>query len=144
MVVSDQIFEAYLKCKTKAYQLFLANPEQPRPLHPISEWQRKIRNDFCQKYIRSLVSKNPNACVRGEATVESLKIRGYQWIVEPTISTGGLLTNPPLLEVRSYSSKRASGGCMPIRIFPSEQVLDDQKRLLAFDALAIGNATGHF
>jgi predicted RecB family nuclease len=144
MVVSDQIFEAYLKCKTKAYHLFLASPGRPRPVDSISEWQRKIRDDFCQKYVTSLVSENPNACLVGATTTDKLKIRGYQWIVGPEISIDNLVSNPPLLEIRSFPSKRASRGCMPIRIFPSEQIHNDQRQLLAFDALVLGKATGHF
>ena len=144
MVVSDQVFEAYLKCKTKAYQLFLANPGRPRPDDSISQQQQKIRDDFCQKYVTSLVSENPNACLFGAKTTDKLKIRGYQWIVSPAISFGNLVSNPPLLEIRSFPLKKASSGCIPIRIFPSEQIHDDQKQLLAFDALVLGKATGHF
>jgi hypothetical protein len=144
MVVSDHIFEAYLKCKTKAYQLSLANPGQPRPVDSISEWQRKIRDDFCQKYVTSLVSENPNACLVGATITDKLRVRGYQWIVGPAISIGNLVSNPPLLEIRSFPSERASSGCMPIRVFPSEQIRNDQKELLAFDALVLGKATGYF
>src|SRR4029453_3494819 len=106
--------------------------------------QRKMRDDFCQKYVTSLVSENPNACLVGATITDKLKIRGYQWIVGPKISICNLVSNPPLLEIRSFPSKRASSGCMPIRIFPSEQIHDDQKQLLAFDALVLGKAIGQF
>ena len=60
MVVSDRLFEAYLKCKTKAYQLFFADATRIRSLDSISEWQQQIKDDFCRAYVNTLVSGNCN------------------------------------------------------------------------------------
>lgn len=68
MVISDQLFEAYLKCKTKAYQLFFADTGCVHSLDSISEWQRQIKDDFCRAYVKTLVSDNQNACFIGATT----------------------------------------------------------------------------
>lgn len=145
MVVSDQVFDAYLKCKIKAYQLFFADPGRVRSPDSLSEWQRQVNDDYCREYVKHLVSENPNVCLNGATTNSELKTRDYQWFVGPEISTGDLVSNIPLLENLSCKSVRAKGnGCIPIRIFSSEKVHKDQKQLLAFDALVLGKATGHF
>jgi predicted RecB family nuclease len=145
VVISDQLFRAYLMCRTKAYQLFFADPGRIRSLDSICEWQMQINDDYCRGYVKSFVSDNPNACFNAATTNSELKTRDYQWLVGSKISIGDLVSNIPLLENLSYRSIRASSrGLIPIRIFSSEKVHNDQKQLLAFDALVLGNATGHF
>jgi predicted RecB family nuclease len=145
MVISDDLIEAYLKCKTKAYLLFLADPGWLRLTDSIGEWQWKIRNDFRCEYINTLTSENQNVCFIGALTKDQLKLRKYQWIINPEITSDDLASKPELLENTSFHSpKTSNGNYIPIRLFPSEKINKYHKQLLAFDALVFGKFTGQF
>jgi hypothetical protein len=108
MVISDNLIEAYLKCKTKAYQLFLADHGRLRHTRSICEWQWKIRNDFRHEYINMLTSENQNVCFIGALTKDQLKVREYKWIVNPEITSEDLASKPELLENISFDSQNTN------------------------------------
>jgi hypothetical protein len=126
MVISDDLIEAYLKCKTKAYQLFLADPGRIRPSGSICEWQWKIRNDYRREYINKLASENQNVCFTGVLTKDQLKVREYQWIINPEITSGDLASRPELLENLSLHSQNTNDSSyIPVRLSPSEKINKD-------------------
>lgn len=145
MVISDDLFEAYLKCKTEAFQLFLADPGHIRPPGSICEWQWKIRNDFRREYINRLASENQNVCLTGVLTKDQLKVREYQWIINPEITSEDLASKPELLEnISFYSQSTNDCSYIPVRLTPSEKINKHHKQLLAFDAFVLGKSTGQF
>jgi predicted RecB family nuclease len=147
MVISDHLFEAFLKCKTKAYLLFFSEPVRSRCLDSVGKWQLKVREDACQTYIQSLVSRSADSCLIGAKTLNTKDIYGYQWIVRPELLVDDMMSTPPLLENSYFAPKGTRARsciCAPVRIFPFEKIDSVQKQLLAFDALVLGKATGHF
>ena len=59
MMVSNELFEAYLRCNTKAYLQFFAKHKLFCRVNPISEWQRQNRAEYSREYVEKLFSKNP-------------------------------------------------------------------------------------
>jgi hypothetical protein len=91
MLVTEEIFEAFLKCETKSY-LKLSGAVGSRL--EFTDWRQQIIADYKQKCSDRLPS--------------------------------GIQNND----------------CIPIRFVPNERIINDDKLLLAFDALALSNNLG--
>ena len=45
MLITDEIFDAYLKCKTKAHLTF-GSAGSDKSSHPISDWQQRLAGNY--------------------------------------------------------------------------------------------------
>lgn len=62
MLISDELFDAYLKCKTKAQLTFgLAGTDEPS--HAISDWQRRLAENYEAECRDRLQSADNGACL---------------------------------------------------------------------------------
>jgi predicted RecB family nuclease len=126
-MISGDIFEAFLRCETKGY---LKSLGQTGDASAISSWTREVREDYrrsCHSgcdFISSAVLDSPKPSFLLDCRIETQRLRS--WI-------DGVQRVLP----RSNAQYR---GYVPIRFVPNEKLSKLDKLLLAFDALALGEA----
>ena len=89
VLISDELFDAYLKCKTKAQLTFgLAGTDEPS--HAISDWQRRLAENYeadCRDRLQA--AKKENYLV-GSPRPEDLRSAKYRLIIGPYITAQGV------------------------------------------------------
>lgn len=119
MMLSNELFEAYLRCNTKAYLQFFAKHKLFCRVNPISEWQRQNRDEYSRAYVEKLFSNYPTECLFCYKTKNRFPNHNYRWIAGLETSADHLVSNLPLLENISLSTKRKKGS----RFTPIDQPL---------------------
>jgi hypothetical protein len=72
VLISDQHFDAFLKCRTKAHFIF-SSARTGEPSHPIGDWQGHITENYqksCRDYLRSVSGAD---CFVGTPRPEDLR-----------------------------------------------------------------------
>jgi len=89
MLISDDLFDAYLKCKTKAHLTF-GQATQGEPSHPISDWQRRVAEEYQANCRDCLQPADCADCLLGSPHSEGLRSAKYRLIIQPYITAQGV------------------------------------------------------
>ena len=141
MLISDEHFDAFLKCRTKAHFTFSSAPRGELS-HPISDWQRHVAEYYqknCQEYLRSGDGAD---CFVGTPGPEDLRNAKYALILEPLIVARDLESHIHALERGTTPTQKGHGPYVPIRFVPFEKISKHHKLMLAFDAFVLWKASG--
>src|SRR5438105_2274915 len=118
MLVTEKIFQAFLKCETKS---FLISSGSGSTKSEFRGWQRYTAEDFKQKcfvYLRS--SLKEDGCL-----VSTLPTKGaedkYRLVLDCHVLAQGMQTHIHALERTSCSDKRNYHPYIPIRFIPREK-----------------------
>jgi hypothetical protein len=68
MIITDKLFDAFLKCETKAHLLSCAGPGAGPASHPISDWRQCLEEEFKRECREVLIAVDPRACFIGTPT----------------------------------------------------------------------------
>jgi hypothetical protein len=141
MTITQEIFEAYLKCRTKSY-LYSNNAVGTRS--EFSEWQQHVQQEFREKGWRQLTSAlRTGEWYQGTPSLETVEQRRYRFIFDVTAATAQIRARLHGLELtRSRVDDTSHHPYMPIRFVPSEKLATSHKLLLGFDGLALSRASG--
>ena len=140
MLITDDIFQAFLQCETKAH-LKLSGAVGDQRAFP--DWERNLVEDYKQQCYRQL-----RADFREAECLVGVRISARprkQW-VSPC---DGLRVRAQEMQSHLHAVERvASPGqanhspYMPIRCVPREKITTQDKLLLAFDALVLWTVSG--
>jgi hypothetical protein len=84
VLITDELFEAYLKCNTKAHLTFgPARGEEHS--HPISDWQQRLAENYQTNCRDRLQFADSADCFVGSPCSEDLKSAKYRLIIQPYI-----------------------------------------------------------
>src|SRR5713226_4954817 len=97
LLISDELFDAYLRCKTKAYLTF-GQAGMAEPLHPIGNWQRQLAEDYQADCRDRLRSANCGDCFVGNPRSEDLRSAKHRLIIQPHITAQDVGSNIHALE----------------------------------------------
>ena len=141
MIISDEIFELFLCCKTKAKLKILGNNNSP---NPYTEWERKRCVEFRIQCIENLRTKYmASECAYNPLlSSQSLQDNQYRFLVDCTLRTAELQSNFHALERFSESINEKHNPYIPIRFIPKIKITPEDKLLLAFDALVLADYFG--
>jgi predicted RecB family nuclease len=140
MLITDEIFCAFLKCETKAY-LKYSNVVGDQCEY--SDWQRHLAEDYKQKCSAKLYSNfSEGECLLGTSLSQRLENSKYRLVLDCLVQAQGLQTKIHALERLSAPVKRKHNPYIPIRFVPNEKFTKHDKLLLAFDALTLYRASG--
>jgi predicted RecB family nuclease len=144
VLISDELFSAFLKCKTKAYLTALAYAQETvaNPPHPIANWQRHLAGKYLAESCDRLRSADREHCFVGTPPSQDLSSANYRLIIQPHIAAQDLASEIHALERRNTPTLRRHSPYVPIRFVPSENISKHHKLLLAFDALVLWKASG--
>jgi predicted RecB family nuclease len=136
MIISDELFESFVKCRTKCY---LVNKGFENIPHEYSEWQKILVKDYKKKCFLNLIKdfKKKDYPVSPIFPKEFMN-RNIRFAFEPSIQTSDIKSFPHVIECLSVSKRKKF---IPIRFSINKKVLKDEKLLLAFDALAMSLVT---
>src|ERR1044072_5154145 len=141
MLITDDIFQAFLKCETKAY-LKSANSEAAHP--EIADWRQRVVERYKRICCTRLCAAfSEDECLADPSTLQDFKNNKYHLLIDCVVHTQGLLTHIPALERLPTTERTRRSPLVPIRFVPGEKIGKVDKLLLAFDALVLSAAFGN-
>jgi hypothetical protein len=141
VLISDELFEAYLKCKTKA-QLTLGQAWEGDPSHSVSQWQRHLAENYqaaCRDRLRSAAGGD---FFDGTPSSEDLRSAKYRVIIQPRLTAQDVGTNMHALQRGTALTEKRHSPYAPVRFISFENVSKNHKLMLAFDAFVLGTISG--
>ena len=142
MLITDDLFYGFIKCKTKGYLLSSTATEDGRPSHPISDWQQHLAEDFKRECRDLLTAINPAGCFMGTPEKHDLANGRHHYIVDPILTFEDMASHLDALERLPVPAEKVRNRYIPIRFISSEKVTKEHKLCLAFDALVLGKLSG--
>jgi len=141
VLISDQHFDAFLKCRTKAHLTF-SSARTGELSHPISDWQGHIAENYqknCRDYLRSASAAD---CFVGTPRPEDLRNAKYPLILQPLITAQDAESHVHALEREAVPTQKGRSPYVPIRFVPFEKISKHYKLMLAFDAFVLWKVSG--
>ena len=139
MPVTEKTFEDFVNCKTKAHLNFL---EASSAHYEFSEWQNKVFEDYAQKCRAKLCfSLNHDNYISNVSFTHNISVN-HQLIFNCFLETKEVQANIQALERLEGSSSKSSS-FVPIRFVPREKLNNNDKLLLAYDALVLSSISGN-
>jgi len=139
-IITAEIFDAFLKCETKAYFKSAGQTGEPDEL---VNWQREVKQDFrrsCQSRYRSIFLDAfdvPESAFLGE-----LKSGKHHILLDCGLEAGQFQSRIDAVEKVTRLSRMRCCGYIPIRFVPNEKLSRHDKLLLAFDTYTLSLAVG--
>ena len=140
MTTTAEIFEAFLHCQTKA---FLKASGILGDHREFGNWQRLLAEDFRRKCCIELLSHfREDEHLSGIPLLQVFDNAKCSLATDCIVQTTDIQTNLQALERLTPSGKIHFDAWVPIRFIPSEKITQNDKLVLAFDALALTSACG--
>ncbi|MFC1552807.1 TM0106 family RecB-like putative nuclease [Candidatus Latescibacterota bacterium] len=140
MLITDEIFQAFLSCETKSYFKFLGDVGLQ---HKLIEFEQNRLEDFKQKCLVKLCSNfEVDEYLIGESYPKAFKNSKYHLIGDCVLHAQGLRSHIHALERSTTPDKGKYNPFIPIRFLPNEKITKSDKLLLMFDALVLYTASG--
>jgi len=140
MLITDELFDAYLKCKTKA-QLTFGHAGTNKTAHVISDWQRRLEENYRADCCDRLQTADNSERLVGSPRPEDLRSAKYRLIIQPNITAQGVGSNIHALERAPAQSQKRYSPYAPIRFVPFQKISRHHKLMLAFDAFVVWKAS---
>jgi predicted RecB family nuclease len=136
MVISAPIFEAYLKCPSKCWFLFLGKKGAP---NIYSDFFRTQNNAYRAAGIKRLMAKNqPNECiVRQSPVLGDIKTATWLFAVDFSANNGNLESRLHAVERVPSDGRGKPVQVIPVRFNFTNKLTKDDKLMMAFDALLL-------
>ena len=136
MIISDELFESFLKCKTKCYLLNKGFENLP---NEYCEWQNILIKDYKKKCLLKLIKNfKRNEYILGSIILKEFKNKSIRLAIEPSIQTSDIKSFPHAIECLLVSKQKEF---IPIRFSLNEKILKDEKLLITFDSIAMSLVT---
>jgi len=140
MLITENIFHAFLKCETKAY---LCSKGIAGSCVEFKNWQQTVIEKYKKECSAKLcLNYVDNECIIGTPQPDDFKNMKYRLAIDCIIKGERIITHINALQrIHLHrNSKRAQ--YIPIRFIPTEKTRKIDKLLLAFDALALSDYFG--
>jgi predicted RecB family nuclease len=140
MLITDDIFQAFLQCETKAH-LKLAGAVGDQGEFP--NWERHLVEDYKQQCYRQWRADFGEAeCLVGVALPQDLDNNRCRLAMDCTVRAQEMQSHLHAVELLAAPGKPNDSPYMPIRYVPREKITTQDKLLLAFDALVLWTVSG--
>ena len=140
MSVTQEIFEAFLKCPRKSH---LVSEGAIGAQSEFYEGQRRLEESYEQAASARLRSPlQPNEWYIGTHPAERLHEVHYRLVFDYVIVEPDLSARLHALEVDCSRARVKHHSYIPIRFVPKEKLIPSDKLMLAFDAFVFSRATG--
>lgn len=133
MVITDELFAAFIRCKTKSYLTATAiKIDQNEAL----DFQRRVLQNYNEKSRRYLATKVFKGHFAGNISPEIPSSKQYSLIFDCALGTEKIQSRFHALQLSSAANGKPQG-YIPVRFVPAEKIDKYEKLQLAFDALVI-------
>ncbi len=139
-IITAEIFDAFLKCESKAY--FKSSGQIGEP-DELVNWRREVRQEFrrsCQLRYRSIFQDAFDASQ--PLPLDEVKSGKHHILFDCGIEAGQFQSRIDAVEKVTRLSRMKYRGYIPIRFVPNEKLSRHDKLLLAFDAYTLSLALG--
>jgi len=141
MLITDDIFQAFLQCETKAH-LQLAGAAGDQQVFPA--WERDRVEAYKQHYhLHVRADCREDECLVGVAWPHALAHRLWRRVMDCQVQTHALQSHIHIVERGTSAGQTPHPPYIPVRLIPREKLTPQDKLMLAFDALVLSAATGH-
>jgi predicted RecB family nuclease len=139
MLITEEIFQAYLKCETKSYLKF---SDVVGAQHIFTDWDRELIEEFKQRFYAQWCSHHQEEeYLVGGSLTPALNNDKCRLVFDCLVQTPGLQSQIHILERFTSAGKTKHHPYIPVRLLPREKLTPSDKLLLAFDALVLSAAT---
>jgi predicted RecB family nuclease len=140
MVITQEIFEAFLRCPTKSY-LYSHGPIPTASALTNSRQQLQVA--FLRDGVSGISRKIPAADLFvGTPVANAVKQRAHRVILDCIITTPALRSRLHGMELTRSSKRTGHNSYVPLRFVPNEKISGVDKLVLAFDAFALSHLSG--
>jgi predicted RecB family nuclease len=140
MLITEDIFQAFLKCETKSY-LKLSGAVGDHC--EFSDWEGKLIEEFKHQFYAELRSNYQENEILLDATLAQVFGNSEcRLVFDCTVETSELISRIPMLERTTHSDKARQSPYIPVRLIPREKLASQDRLLLAFDAHVLLHASG--
>ena len=141
MVVSSQLFEAFLECPTKCW---LRSRAEPTAGNAYAEWVQSQNKTYCERGVKRLVAMHP----KSDHTVappisKNLKDAPWHLITDIRLSANDLESSLQAVERMPSKGGGRIDQFVPYHFEYTNKLSRNQKLSLAFDAYMLSEAIGH-
>jgi hypothetical protein len=98
MLITDDLFSAFVRCETKSYNLSRATVGDSRTSHPLSDWQQDLAEHFRRECRDLLTSIDLARCFRGTPSRRALATGQHQYIIDPVLTFEDMVSHIDALE----------------------------------------------
>src|SRR6266850_4892058 len=135
MLITDDIFQAFLQCETKAHlQLSGAAGDQ----RAFPDWECTLVDDYKRQCHRQLCAAfQETECLIGGVFPQDLANRGRRLMLDCRVRAQEMQSDLHAVERVASPDQANHSPYMPIRCVPREKITTQDKLLLAFDALVL-------
>lgn len=141
MLVTEEIFQAFLKCETKSHLISLGAVGDQREF---ADWQDRQVVEYKRKCLVQLRAKyqEDESLICSEILSDFPKAK-FCLALDCLLQANGFQSHIHALERFVPSDQKKHNAYFPIRFVPREKITSHDKLLLAFDALVLAAASGH-
>src|SRR5262249_13663406 len=140
MLITDDIFQAFLQCETKAH-LKLTGAVGDHRAFP--EWERTLIEDYKRQCYRQWRADfGEAACLVGGTFPHDLDNNRCHLVLDCRVRVQEMQSYLHAVERVAAPGQTNQSLYMPIRCVPREKITTQDKLLLAFDALVLGTVSG--
>src|SRR5262244_604210 len=136
MLITDDIFHAFLQCETKAHLKLTGAVGDQREF---PEWERHLVEDYKQQCYRQWRADfGEAACLVGGVLPPDLDHSLCRFVLDCRVGAQEIQSHLHAVERVAAPSTTNQSPYMPIRCVPREKITTQDKLLLAFDAFVLG------
>jgi predicted RecB family nuclease len=140
MLITEEQFQAFLHCETKAYLKSIGTVAPPQEY---AEWRRRTEADYEQQCLAQLhAGVRAEECFPSTPSPNELKARKYRLVTGAVVQAQEFAARIQALERVDIAKHIKLSHYIPIRFVPNEKITSFDKLLLAYDGLALSAATG--
>src|SRR5215211_5282358 len=134
MLITEEIFRAFLDCKTKAYLKVLNEAEFESE---IVEWKQNRLYDYRRECLAKIRENyKEDGYLTNEVLSSNIDINKYHFVLDYVWQTKVLKSHIDAVEFLSFRNKSINSPS-PIKFVPNEKITNYDRLHLAFDALVI-------
>jgi predicted RecB family nuclease len=139
MIVTSQLFEAYIECSTKCW---LRSRAEPTAGNVYAEWVRERNETYRQDGIKFLLGSFPeNECAIAPPLSKNSN-NNWRIAIDVRLQTNNLESRPQVIERIASEGRGRTAQFIPYRFEFTNKLTKQHRLLVAFDTLFLSEAIG--
>lgn len=140
MFITHDVFQAFLKCETKAHLRFSGSAATECDL---KDWQNRIVEEYRQQYrITCRNHSGENSYSIGESFPQDFDDPNTRFIFDCVVHADAIVSHIHAIERLPPLGQKTADSYVPIRCVPAEKITTHERLQLAFDALVLSKHFG--
>jgi predicted RecB family nuclease len=140
MLITNEVFQAFLKCETKSYLKFSGAVDTQCELR---DCQNRMVDEYKKKYfITCSANCGENLYRIGTSFPQDFDDQTTRFVFDCVVHADEMVSYIHAIERLPSSGKTTANPYVPIRCVPAEKVTTHERLLLAFDALVLSTHVG--